>query len=560
MFEEWWRGLGGSRRPKQVAFGLAVLFGAVAFWQCHASVSGLQWTPLFDSWRDAGEAQTILNGCYPADIVYRDTTLWYNPLTGVVVAAASWISGLPPAIAGVWIAPYANLAIPIAFTVMAWCWFDHWVALAALVFFLFGNPLQTGSIQTWSPWMYNYSTYSPWLWASHFAQAFFYFALAAYGRAVRRRSLATHLLAGLLLGMAFMTHTIPALTFGGIATLTTLGVIASTRGPRRLPRRIAVLARYLFLLATAFIVSLPYSYSILRDYRFHVVNIAPSLYSDPYYAVDALRTFVTDHLTVSNAVALAGLLLLLWQPGKRLEKGFVVCWLFIAGTFLIHSYASRSGMLQRFPFIPNQITPPHHFLVSLSGCKTILFGYGFVSLTRHAFGIISRYWARWRQMDTATDHALGRWFPVAAILVLFLALFPFYLSWKELTRTKDRAAYDADFVNHRAAYLWVLANTNEQDVFLCDQVLACQVIMPAARKLVAIMSIFANPYVGDAARPQDRDAMLAAAAAGNETAFRALERKYDVKYVLLKESQPCLLPFVREVFRSGPLAIFQISD
>ena len=71
-------------------------------------------------------ALTILNGHAPSDPLYRDESLWYNPLVPAVVAATSWGTGIgiPKlyARAGVVI----NLVVPIAFAGLVWLLGGPW--------------------------------------------------------------------------------------------------------------------------------------------------------------------------------------------------------------------------------------------------------------------------------------------------------------------------------------------------------------------------------------------------------------------------------------------------
>jgi len=142
-----------------------------------------------------------------------------------------------------------------------------------------------------------------------------------------------------------------------------------------------------------------------------------------------------------------------------------------------------------------------------------------------------------------------------------LVLMPFYPSWDMLTRTRDREAYGAEFVHIQGAYGWIVAHTDPGDVFLCDQVLACQVVSPAGRKLVSIMSIFANPYESDALRPVTRDEMLNAIKTNDESKFHLLMERFHPKYVLVRDEDVAACdqrPYLRSLFRSGNIGIYEI--
>ena len=62
-----------------VPLGIATLFSAVALFHGLRATHGLRWPPDNDAYRDIALGQIILDGDYPADYLFDDEWLWYNP-------------------------------------------------------------------------------------------------------------------------------------------------------------------------------------------------------------------------------------------------------------------------------------------------------------------------------------------------------------------------------------------------------------------------------------------------------------------------------------------------
>jgi len=191
-----------------------VFFLFVVLFHGLRATDGIDWHPGNDASRDVALSQIILDGNYPEDYLIADEWLWYNPLTGALIAACSWVTELPPPQADVRMSSYLNLAVPLAFAGLVWYVLDGWVALMALASFLFILPQERPTFVS--------ASYSPWLLAPHLMQALFYMTLVAWMARGDRPGMGGSLLAGVLLGLTFLGHAAPAVLLGVTFVLSTL--------------------------------------------------------------------------------------------------------------------------------------------------------------------------------------------------------------------------------------------------------------------------------------------------------------------------------------------------
>ena len=326
-------------------FDLAfVLLCGIAFIYGIHTTGDLHWPYDVDQDRDAGMAQSILDGHYGEDHVYRGETIWYNPLVSIVVAVLSHLTKLPPPQIVTQAGAYLNLLGPVAFYIMVATLFDRWIALSAAAAFLFA-PI--GGIPAWGA-----ASYSPWLFGPNFAQAFFYFSVAAYYRALQTKNWRWYFLAGIILGVTFLGHTAPAVILGLIVLV---GLI------KDLFRRDTIslgngafiwrdFAHVAILFGVAFVVSLPFTFSILFRYHLHILNPAPSNWIFPLLAVENLKLFMQSNFNWFAAAAIVGLVALIrnrnWNSVRTLLLTWLVfCVLELALNFIQQSYSSKLHLM-----------------------------------------------------------------------------------------------------------------------------------------------------------------------------------------------------------------------
>ena len=175
-------------------------------WLGARTTAGLTWPHDVDLYRNIAQAQTIVDGAPFADPYYRGEKAWYNPLTPALVAGLSRLTGLDVPRLYAQSGAYLNLLVPLSLYALAHALFGRGAAVAATIYVVFlGHPEEPG-------WMR--PMYAPWLFAGTFGQCFFYLGLAAYGRARKRQARAWFVAAGVLLGLAFLSHAAPALVLG----------------------------------------------------------------------------------------------------------------------------------------------------------------------------------------------------------------------------------------------------------------------------------------------------------------------------------------------------------
>ncbi len=550
------------------------------------ATSGVQWPYEWDAFRDIGAAQTMLDGRYPEDPILLGHTLWYNPLTAACNAAFSAATGVPLPQANVMLGPWLQLLTPAGFFVVLWVLFGRWAAVLGLAAFLFGK---TDNIPAW-----NCATYSPWLFAPVLAEGFFYFTLAAFVLVRRKHpaSLAWHALVGLLLALTFMTHTAPAVNAGGIMTV--IIAVAAWRawrgkeiqnpesriqkgcGPgsccedkadeRYASRRTTsreILLPFAVLLAVAFAASLPYTWSILRDYHFHVRNPWPGLYASSYVELAHFPERLRGAFNWRNLVAAGGAAVVLARPEWRRSALVPFAWAGLAALFLAQNYASQA--LMACGVLTTTLVPGHHAAIYLSAARWVFFGAGAAALGGGAAQLLLR---AARRRDNGIAAILANAACCAAVLAAVIAgLFALrpYRDWLEMSITRNRAEYAAIHEAKTDMYRWVLQNTARDAVFLTEEdAVGLQVVMPAARKLSGTMLLYMNPYVDIQPLMADRRGMLDAMKNGNSSQFYEIARRRGVTHFLGRDKAPDGTPaaaphFFREVHHSGGLVAYELE-
>jgi len=543
------------------------------------ATDGVQWPYEWDAFRDIGAAQTMLDGRYPEDPILAGKTLWYNPLTAACNAAFSAATGMPLHRANVVLGPWLQLLTPAGFFVLVWVLFGRWAAVLGLAAFLFGK---TDNIPAW-----NCATYSPWLFAPVFAEGFFYFTLAGFVLVRRRRptSLAWHALMGVMLALTFMTHTAPAVNAGGIMAV--MMAVAAWRIRRENRSRESgtgsqhatgleagdaakdtvmrqTVLPFLVLLAVAFAASLPYTWTILRDYHFHVRNPWPGLYASAYVELVHLQERVWAAVNWRNLLAVIGAVAVLARPEWRRSALVPFAWAALAGVFLVQNYVSQALMARGV--LTTNLVPGHHAAIYLSAARWVFFGAGAASLAQTVTGLTLRLARRPDAVIPAVLlNAVCCAILLAGVVAGLFALRP-YRDWLEMSITRNRAEYAAIHESKTDMYNWVLQNTAPEAVFLTDEdAVGLQVIMPAARKLAGTMLLYLNPYVDIQPLMEDRRRMLQAMRDGDANAFYEAAQRRGVKYFLGRDKTPEGAPapvprFFREVYRSGGLVVYEIEQ
>lgn len=537
---------------------LLIALCGVSAYRGYNTVSEIDWSFLFDSYRDIGIAQSMLDGRYPEDCILSGEYSWYNPGTGFCIAAIAKCTGIPVHLAGTRAGVFLNLLVPIGLFVLASRLYGRWMGAIAVVFLVLANPTQKGYDPVFMMLGCAITTYMPWLWAPHLAQGFFFLAMAAYWKALSTRRAVWYAATGALLGVTFMFHTAPALLLG----LTVLATVWNEA--RESQSRSAVYARLrsalfhgLLTAAIAFVISLPYTLPILAKYQFHIRNMAPSVYQSDYFLLSTLPRLLRDLLTPTNAITLLGVAALLrrrrWEP----RTVILLAWGGISVAFLVYSY-----IWQKWPALPHPITPAHHFMISLTAWKTIVFAVGVAALWHAGTWLWTRRAHAPSERDLQT--APARVCVAVVCLLLWIYTTP-YRAYEDFRITREKPVYlqSWDLVRCVPLYEWMLASTQPDDVFLIENVQAeMKAVLPAGRKLVAgSLLIFLNPYVDCEKRSLDRQRLFDALQAGNEEGFMSLAGTYRVSHVILDKArpQPPQPDFLEPVFQTDDFSVYRIA-
>jgi hypothetical protein len=448
------------------------------------TTASVTWPYDLDQFRDIGMAQAILDHRYGTDHLYLGETIWYNPLVSSIVAAISSSSGIAPPVVVTQSGAYLNLFAPICFYLLVTCLFGRLVALAAAVAFLFA-PI--GDAPSWAA-----ATYSPWIFSQNIAQGCFYLTLMSYFKAIENNQWRWHLIVGILLGITFLGHTAPAVILGMIIFV---GLMLNSATPAaQVPSTLFSKARPLLLIMTvAFIVSLPFTLSILFHYHLKILNPVPGNWIYAPLAIDKFPDFLRGYLSWFSAIAALGLAVLVGTRNARSKKITLLTWLVIC------CVALAVNEVQQIPS-PNlhlMFVPAHHFLFYLRAIENILFGVGLVwgcrFLARRLAALLRK--EADRRDEFRRPAAIGL---VAVAVVVFLVLaFPKYRGRFDFTNARSQAVSFAERKAYLDAYHWILSNTKPVDVFLSlSGDLDLSIVGPADRKVVATSQPeFSNPYV-----------------------------------------------------------------
>ena len=531
-----------------------VVLCALAFIKGMRTTGDLSWPYDLDQFREIGMAQSVLDGRYGSDHLYLGETIWYNPLSSTVTAALAHFSGAPVSLMVTRAGAYLNLLGPIAFYLLVFVLFNRPIALAASAAFLFA-PI--GEAPSWAA-----ASYSPWLFSQNFAQGFFYLTLAVFSKALKPRSFRWYFGCGLLLGLTFLGHTGPAVLLGAIMVVTAV-ISWFRRSPRDLKSFVrSTEVRGLFVIfVVAFVVSLPFTFSILFHYRLHIQNPIPGNWVYAPLAKNNFPRLVASYLSWFGLLAVIGFIYTIltnsnWQRRVLLLTWFGLCLLFV-GIGEVQQVISLNLHLL--------FVPAHHFLFYFQALEDIFFGAGLIfvcQLILHR--LIPKVVAYRGQSSSVFVRGPAESIIVAAAVVCVVTLmWPSYSRRFDFTTAREQASGFQERTEYLDAYRWILANTAPTDVFLSlTGDLDLSIVGPAGRKtLVTCQPEFSNPYVDWQSRSATASDIVdkLAQAAPDATAVLA---KNSVDYIItwpISGLEFEKLPFLSKQFAEGNVAIYKVS-
>jgi hypothetical protein len=489
------------------------------------TTADLDWPPDPDHFRDLAQAQTIQDGGWLKDPFYREESLWYNPMLATILAAISSFTGRPIHVVGTRAGAYLNILAALTFYALVVRLANPAVALTSLVGFLF---LIRGP--TWAV-----PTYSPWLFASIFAQPFFYLTLLTYYEAVQSDRQWRFVLVGVLLGLTFLSHTAPAIVAGiCILAVSSYRVVAGTH------RFSTVAGEVALIVGLGVLVALPFLWSIVGHYQLRIKNPVPLIWRDPDLPPESwqtLWTLVSSRGWFVNIMIVLGLGAIVLGRIGRHAAVIVLVWL--AATSLLFIY-NHFLILRPTGFSFPPIVPAHHFLVYERAAEMVVVGLG---LTLMASGIARISWRAIRlALPGASLQPITRGVYAAILVAIVWITYPTYLARAAFVQEPAAARRGFTTDELRAIVPWIRANSGTSDVFLTSDTGCLSVVGPAGRKCMLVPRFFSNPYVDWEARRAEHRAMWDALTADDCARFQEHAHAYRVKWVMTVESRTPQLP------------------
>ena len=550
-----------------IALALSIALTTWALYKAFICAAGMEWPFIIDSWRDMGIAQGMLDGTYPQDPNVYEATLWYNPLVGGCTAAVAWVTGDSVGATHCAVGPWLNLVIPLGLFFFLRLGLGAWQAAAGILLLMASSAavVQPG----YWPWLV---TYTPWAWAPHVGVGLLFVTMGFYVLELRRPRLWTQSLVGIAWGLTFMAHTAPAVVFGCTFLVVSAWDLLAPGGGAN-PRTFRQWSRDVLIpMGVAFVVSLPYSYSILWNYQFRMASEASMDYvasgAELAKLGDMLRLLI--HWRTVFAVAGVGAL---WQlrkrrPGARIALAWTGVSVLLAVAFYVNQW-TRAHWEIGIPLL----VPGHHFIINLGALGYVLTAAGIIAVcgwaARGVLWLLPEGGARWWQ------GAIRLLVPTAVLGALTAALMPVAqgLTYHPL---RDFGWHMDDLHAHKACTNWIVAHCPPESVFLCDAEFSLRFVMPAGRKPVYSLPLFTNPYVPIHPRlmakftmcelfvKEDYDAFLKLAAEWHVTHLLALDADYvageelgnRLYYELLAERN---LPFLKPVYYENSIGIFALT-
>ncbi len=511
--------------PELLAAGLVL----VALVGGLRATRGLAVPPEVDLYRDAGAAQSMLDGRLGEDPMYPGERSWYTPLVPAVIAVISAATDASPIHVYARAGAVLNLLAPIGFFLLARLLFGRWLAVACLASFLFlGDP----GLNTWSQ-----ATYTPWLWPVHFVQGVFYLAAAAWVHGLRSGRRIWDISAGLLLGLTFLGHVAPAAILSGAVALVTAHTLVTGAAEAR--RR--HLERLLTIGALSLLAALPLLAPLAGAYGLHTVNPVPARFGG-----QSERSMLEALFSARFLIAGVGAVALWRRPDWARPGARVVMAALLTVVMALLVYEAFADSKTAWPML----VPTFHFFFYFTALASLLFGLGMYAIAR----LVVRQ-ERWQQPAA-----------VAAAVALGLVLYPHFLRADSQSKWRARAqAFEAD-TDLGITSRFARTQAGASDVFLTDDRHAMYAVVPAGRHVVCVPDTMSNPYVDHEQRVRDRAAMYGAMRSGDETAFRTLAQRYGVTYVVAAGSANedcCAAPastplFLEAVLAADGLTIYRV--
>jgi hypothetical protein len=497
-----------SRRTIPLHLGYYV---AVFLLFCFCSVrgywllKGLPFPPYQDSIRDVGFINGILAGNLFGDPTNLGAMRWYPPLLHFIFAAVAGFTDTDTIKLWMAVAPLLNLLAPGSFFLLS----KALVGIRAATLATFAFVLLNGWLTP--PWVT--ATYAPWPYTPILAEALFFTTVLIIHRRIDSARYRDAVVIGVAIGLTFLAHTIPGLILIPVVTLAALIV----QGPN---------VRTLFWLMVAGMSAaapaLLYLGPLIVDYRLDVLNFVPVIITERMFLPGGGRKKILAAMHLPTFVALIAVATLVirgfldWQ---KISLGPKVT--AILGAWILACIIALARQFACWP-IPNGYSicdtfavPIHHFHVYLQAAEAILIGH-VVCL------IYERFFKR-------VERLVGKesWAAVAISVVLVTAgCINFLLrpSDRDMLERVEKSMF-LDF----ELYQWVIANSNQGDLFVTDlpdeeHDPAAFAVFAGARRLVAAPAVQSNPFLNWEERNRRRNNYYVAAITESDASHAKLCR------------------------------------
>lgn len=505
---------------RSIAFILCIIFLAFALWIGIVSSSPFQWPFNWDTLRDIGIAQTLLDRTYPEDPILKGEVNWYNPLTGAVIALFSNILNKSLPETCIRIGPFLQLLLPIAVMLLAWNRWGPYAGFLSITYILFArHPFL-------AEWLY--SSYSPWLLAPQWGKTFFFLTILMFILYVEKKKILWAVCCGLSLGLGFLTHTAVLIEAGAFIVLYSFIKIIYLYRSAKKQEQIQYFKGIGIILGIALLLSSPYWLPIFIKYQFIIQNPYPSLYVTT--ALE-LKNLPTTLFKSANGFTVIGVLSLLFffVHWKKQELWWLRMWTIVVLLLVLQQVICQ--FLNYYGYTIPAFFPPHHNFMSVHALIGFWFVYGSLQF---AGGIVLFLQRR----------NIHRWLQRGIYLVSLSLIFLICITTlakpipplHEIYRGMEENELVHDVTRFDTVYKWILNNTSPQDLFLCDEVTGIWAVMPAGRKLVYTLMFYMNPYINISPSIEFYNVIWKALREQRYSDFLALCQKKNVKYILLSHT------------------------
>lgn len=482
-----------------------------------------------DLQRNLSQAQSMLDGNPLSDPNYLDEKIWYNPLVPAVTALISKVSGVPPDIVNLRAGAFLNILAPVCFFILLLLAFDAVTAAFSTFAMLF---LITAGLP-----VYFTGTYSPIMYALHFAPAFFFIGIIFHLKAVQTGISKWHFLTGVFLGLTFLAHTAPAVILGSVILVNTAVQLHTTgkiknKKTEMSPRRI--ISGFVISMITAFVVSLPFLYSILFHYKMKIINTVPMDFIEPILQLGRFKEFISaaaPHWLVLIPVV-AGLAVLIFKRNSSAAYKLFFIFAVIILAFMAYNYLRQAV---KFIYLP-LIVPSLHYVVYFTILEAFLFGLGTAFLISKIALSVPAVMQKIR-IKIRSKEKIERLSSVCLLLLVlipaFIVLKPSYESREDFMQMKSPRLNQKLNKSYDLIYRWMLESTAPDDVFFNDSE-APDYILMSGRKFVVNPggAQFSNPYVDYQGRMKDRNLMSQALENKRYDIFLAKVKAYKASWAV----------------------------